>query len=99
MEVFPDNILCCFTVKLPQVIQLDHEAHWEVALVEMIHLTQILNIVPNQNTLTVEVHDEHVKQSLDKRTTASDSMKTQDHKTNRDNYLFFLAIILVVNSW
>ena len=58
MEVFPHNTLCCYTAKLPQAIHLDQDANWEVALVEMIHPTQIKNIVENQNTFTVEVYDE-----------------------------------------
>ena len=87
MEVFPHNTLCCYTAKLPQAIHLDQDAHWEVALVEMIHPTQIKNIVENQNTFTVEVYDEQLQKHLDERSIVSDPFKTEDPKTKRSTYL------------
>jgi hypothetical protein len=80
MDVFK-NTLCCFTVKLPQAIRFDDEALWEVALVEIIHPTQIKNIVENQNTLTIEVYDEQVQQPMDDRRSVADFIKSQDPKT------------------
>jgi hypothetical protein len=65
MEVFPQNTLCCYTARLPQAIQFDHEAYWEVALVEMIHPTQIKNIVENQNNMfTVQVYNQDVQKFM-----------------------------------
>jgi hypothetical protein len=60
---FPKTKLSCFTTKLPQAIQLDDEAHWEVALVEMIHPTQIKNIVEIKNTVTIEDYDTEVQKA------------------------------------
>jgi len=86
MEVFPQNTLCCYTAKLPQAIQLDHEAHWEVALVEMIHPTQIKNIVENQNTVSIEVYDPEVQKAMDERSSGADFMKTTNPDTQRTTY-------------
>ena len=90
MEVFPNNTLCCFSAKLPQAIRLDHEARWEVALVEIILPTQIKNIVENQNTLTIEVCDDQVQQFMDERASGggvADFIKTPNPITKRTTYL------------
>jgi hypothetical protein len=86
MQVFPNNTLCCYTAKLPQAIQLDHEAGWEVALVEMIHPTQIKNIVENQNTVLIEVYDTEVQKNMDERRAVADFMKTKNSETHRTTY-------------
>jgi hypothetical protein len=65
MDVFPNNKLCCFTAKLPQAFQLDHDAHWEVALVEIIHPTQIKNVSGNQTIFDVAIYNEKVQKELD----------------------------------
>jgi hypothetical protein len=87
MEVFPKNTLCCYTAKLPQAIQFDDEAYWEVALVEMIHPTQIKNIVESQNTVSVEVEDDQVQQVMDERSDKVDFPKIKNPVTNRTTYM------------
>jgi hypothetical protein len=64
MKVFPNNTLCCYTAKLPQAIQLDQEALWEVALVEMIHPTTIKNITEQQNTFEIEILNENLQKMV-----------------------------------
>ena len=52
--------------KLPQSIQLDHEAHWEVALVEIIHLIEVYNINENQGEFWVTILNKTVQNRLEK---------------------------------
>jgi hypothetical protein len=66
---------------------LDHEDHWEVALVEIIHPTQIKNIVENQNFLTIEVIDPEVQRLMDERRSIADFIGTKNEKTQRTTYL------------
>jgi hypothetical protein len=86
MGVFPNNTLCCYTAKLPQAIQLDQEAQWEVALVEMIHPTSIKNITEQQNTFYVEILNENVQKFMEE----SNLPKTPS--TNPGLYIYTLKI-------
>jgi hypothetical protein len=86
MKVFPLNTLCCFTAQLPQAIRFDDESLWEVALVEMIHPTQIKNIVENQNFLSIEVLDPEVQKAMDERSSGASFIKTTNEKTNLTTY-------------
>lgn len=88
MKVFPNNTLCCYTAKLPQAIQLDQEAHWEVALVEMIHPTTIKNITEQQNTFEIEILNENLQQMLNE--SNIDLPKTPS--TNPGQYIYTLKI-------
>ena len=64
-KVFPRNTQCCYNTKLPQFIQLDHEAHWEVALVEIVHPTKVYNISQNQGEFWVTILNKTVQDHLD----------------------------------
>jgi len=86
MGVFPNNTLCCYTAKLPQAIQLDQEAQWEVALVEMIHPTSIKNITEQQNTFYVEILNENVQKFMEE----SNLPKTPS--TNPGLYIYTVKI-------
>ena len=59
LHMYPDNKQNSFTVKLDHPIQIEKEL-WEVALVEMITPSQILNISEENNYFFLRFYDKNL---------------------------------------
>ena len=58
MNMFPSNKQSKFTVKLDHPIEIDEEC-WEVALVEIVTPSEVLNIAEEKNFLFLGFPDQH----------------------------------------
>ena len=63
MTTFPDNTQSSFTVRLDHPINIEKEK-WEVALVEMITPTQIMNISDETNFFYLRFYDKVLAQEF-----------------------------------
>ncbi|KAL4229760.1 hypothetical protein ACF0H5_010151 [Mactra antiquata] len=60
---FPDNTQCCFRTKLIKPIHLNKQ-EWEIALVELIVPSQVINITESEGTFYIVSQDPQIQREF-----------------------------------
>ena len=64
MDLFQDNTQCCFRTKLAKPIHLNKQ-DWEIALVEMIVPSQVINVTEEERHFYIVTHDPVLGKALE----------------------------------
>lgn len=78
LDIFPNNKQNSFTVKLDYPIQIDKE-NWEVAMVEMITPSEVLNITDENNLFFLRIFHKQILTELENRTKVRELDCTTDN--------------------